>query len=94
LPPATKNSGRSARGIEEGQAEIALILRKGYHPDIDSYSVFYENDRRTATGLAGYLRERGFQRVIVVGILLLTEATMTELPEEPRRRPTEPEMTL
>ena len=37
-----------------------LVLRKGYHREIDSYSAFYENDRKTPTGLAGYLRERGF----------------------------------
>ena len=37
-----------------------LVLRKGYHRAIDSYSAFYENDRKTHTGLAGYLRERGF----------------------------------
>src|SRR5262249_53512691 len=36
-----------------------LVLRKGYHQGIDSYSAFYENDRKTPTGLAGYLRERG-----------------------------------
>ena len=42
-----------------------LILRKGYHPDIDSYSAFVENDRTTRTGLAGYLRERGFNRVFL-----------------------------
>jgi nicotinamidase/pyrazinamidase len=45
-----------------------LVLRKGYHRDIDSYSAFYENDRRTATGLAGYLRERGFSRVLLAGL--------------------------
>ena len=49
-------------------AHAELILRKGYHPDIDSYSAFYENDRRTRTGLAGYLRERGFTRVFLVGL--------------------------
>ena len=36
-----------------------LILRKGYRPGIDSYSAFFENDRRTATGLEGYLKTRG-----------------------------------
>ena len=36
-----------------------LILRKGFRPEIDSYSAFFENDRKTPTGLAGYLRERG-----------------------------------
>ena len=45
-----------------------LVLRKGYHRDIDSYSAFYENDRATHTGLAGYLRERGLRRVFVVGL--------------------------
>jgi len=40
-----------------------LVIRKGYHRGIDSYSAFRENDRKTPTGLAGYLRERGFTRV-------------------------------
>ena len=45
-----------------------LILRKGFRPEIDSYSVFYENDRTTATGLAGYLRERNLTRVFLTGL--------------------------
>jgi nicotinamidase/pyrazinamidase len=45
-----------------------LVLRKGYHREIDSYSAFYENDRKTPTGLAGYLRERGFRRVFLAGL--------------------------
>jgi nicotinamidase/pyrazinamidase len=45
-----------------------LVLRKGYHREIDSYSAFYENDRKTATGLSGYLRERGFTRVFIAGL--------------------------
>jgi serine/threonine protein kinase len=45
-----------------------LILRKGYHRDIDSYSAFFENDRQTPTGLAGYLRERGLTRLFIVGL--------------------------
>jgi nicotinamidase/pyrazinamidase len=45
-----------------------LVLRKGYHPEIDSYSAFYENDRKTHTGLAGYLRERGLDRIFVAGL--------------------------
>jgi nicotinamidase/pyrazinamidase len=45
-----------------------LVLRKGYHRNIDSYSAFYENDRKTATGLAGYLRERDFSRVFLAGL--------------------------
>jgi len=45
-----------------------LVLRKGYHYNVDSYSAFYENDRKTATGLAGYLRERDFSRVFIAGL--------------------------
>lgn len=45
-----------------------LVIRKGFRPAIDSYSAFYENDRRTPTGLAGYLRERGFRRVFLAGL--------------------------
>jgi len=45
-----------------------LVLRKGYRRAIDSYSAFCENDRRTPTGLAGYLRERGFERITVCGL--------------------------
>jgi nicotinamidase/pyrazinamidase len=47
-----------------------LVLRKGFRPTIDSYSAFYENDRKTPTGLAGYLRERGLTRVFLVGLAL------------------------
>jgi nicotinamidase/pyrazinamidase len=45
-----------------------LVLRKGYHRAIDSYSALYENDRKTHTGLAGYLRERGFTRIFLAGL--------------------------
>lgn len=45
-----------------------LVLRKGFRREIDSYSAFYENDRKTATGLAGYLRERDISRVFLVGL--------------------------
>jgi nicotinamidase/pyrazinamidase len=45
-----------------------LILRKGFRPEIDSYSAFFENDRTTPTGLGGYLRERGFSRVFLAGL--------------------------
>lgn len=46
----------------------ALVLRKGTNPAIDSYSAFFENDRRTSTGLAAYLRERGVGRVVLAGL--------------------------
>ncbi|MBW6526656.1 nicotinamidase [Sphingomonas sp. RHCKR7] len=49
-------------------ARAGLILRKGADPAVDSYSAFYENDRRTATGLAGYLRDRGVRRCVLVGL--------------------------
>lgn len=45
-----------------------LVLRKGFRPGIDSYSAFFENDRETPTGLAGYLRERGVGRVVLTGL--------------------------
>ena len=45
-----------------------LIVRKGFRNAIDSYSAFRENDRRTPTGLAGYLRERGFERLTLCGL--------------------------
>jgi nicotinamidase/pyrazinamidase len=45
-----------------------LVIRKGYDPKIDSYSGFVEADRKTRTGLAGYLKERGFKRAFVAGL--------------------------
>jgi nicotinamidase/pyrazinamidase len=48
------------------QAE--LILRKGFRKDIDSYSAFFENDRTTPTGLAGYLADRALARCFFAGL--------------------------
>ncbi|MEQ8815901.1 MAG: bifunctional nicotinamidase/pyrazinamidase [Thalassobaculum sp.] len=45
-----------------------LIIRKGFRSAIDSYSAFFENDRKTPTGLAGYLRDRGFDTVVMAGL--------------------------
>jgi len=45
-----------------------LLLRKGFRRTIDSYSAFRENDRHTPTGLAGYLRERGLERITICGL--------------------------
>lgn len=53
-------------GLRLARAE--LVIRKGFRPAIDSYSAFFENDRRTPTGLAGYLRERGLKRLFLVGL--------------------------
>src|SRR5580704_6067887 len=48
----------------------ALVVRKGFRREIDSYSAFYENDRATPTGLSGYLRERALARVVLAGLAL------------------------
>ena len=45
-----------------------LILRKGFRHGIDSYSAFFENDRKTPTGLAGYLKERGITDITLAGL--------------------------
>ena len=45
-----------------------LVIRKGYHKSVDSYSVFYEADHKTDTGLTGYLRRRGIDRVFLCGL--------------------------
>ena len=62
--------GTSGAAFREDLAvpHAELVLRKGYHREINSYSAFYENDRKTRTGLAGYLRERGFRRVFLAGL--------------------------
>ncbi len=53
---------------ELGLVRAELILRKGFRREIDSYSAFFENDRTTPTGLAGYCRERGLARMFFVGL--------------------------
>ena len=45
-----------------------LVIRKGYHREIDSYSAFVEADRKTNTGLAGYLKERGLKKIYACGL--------------------------
>lgn len=62
--------GTPGAGLHAGLAvtHAAVVVRKGMRPDIDSYSAFRENDRRTPTGLTGYLRERGVTRVFAAGL--------------------------
>ena len=60
------DSAALAPGLEVPHAQ--LIIRKGYHRDIDSYSAFFEADGKTPTGLAGYLRERGIKRCFLAGL--------------------------
>ena len=52
------------------RAPADMILRKGFRPEVDSYSAFFENDHKTPTGLAGYLRERGLDDLTFVGLAL------------------------
>ncbi|MEP1612787.1 MAG: bifunctional nicotinamidase/pyrazinamidase [Roseobacter sp.] len=52
--------------LDVNQAD--LIIRKGFTPSIDSYSAFFENDQTTPTGLEGYLRTRGIEELILVGL--------------------------
>ena len=52
--------------LEVSRAE--MVLRKGFRKGIDSYSAFYENDRSTSTGLAGYLRHRGLESLYLAGL--------------------------
>lgn len=53
-------------GLDLSRAD--LVIRKGFRPGIDSYSAFFENDRATPTGLAGYLRDRGLSDLTFVGL--------------------------
>lgn len=45
-----------------------LILRKGFNPKVDGYSAFFDNDRKTPTGLTGYLKARSIRRIFVCGL--------------------------
>jgi nicotinamidase/pyrazinamidase len=60
-----------------------LILRKGHHPKVDSYSAFVEADRKTKTGLAAWLRAKGVTRVFVCG--LATDFCVAWTAEDARR---------
>lgn len=59
---------RGAAFHPELRTDADLILRKGFRAGIDSYSGFFENDRITPTGLEGYLRNRGIDRLTLVGL--------------------------
>ena len=48
------------------QTRIEVIIRKGFRVALDSYSAFFENDHATATGLDGWLRQRGFRQLFLV----------------------------
>lgn len=60
-PGAALHPALETRGLQ-------MVIRKGFRRGIDSYSAFRENDRRTPTGLHGYLQERGITRVFIAGL--------------------------
>ena len=47
---------------------VSMVIRKGFNPALDSYSAFFENDRKTATGLEGWIKSLGIETVIMGGI--------------------------
>jgi nicotinamidase/pyrazinamidase len=55
-------------GVHRAISRAHLVIRKGYAPEVDSYSAFYENDKATRTGLAGYLRDKRVHRCVFVGL--------------------------
>lgn len=65
---AIQGSPNAGLHKELDQARIELIVRKGFHPAIDSYSTFFENDRVTTTGLHGWLQARGVRRLFLAGL--------------------------
>lgn len=63
-----QNSLGAAFHPELNTEKTQVIIRKGFRTDIDSYSTFFENDKITATGLSGYLRERGVEELYATGL--------------------------
>lgn len=63
-----QGSGGAAFHPALNKSKAELIIRKGFRTAIDSYSAFFENDHKTPTGLAGYLRERGIGEITLVGL--------------------------
>jgi nicotinamidase/pyrazinamidase len=47
---------------------VSLIIRKGFRKELDSYSAFFENDRKTSTGLEGWIKCLGIETVILGGL--------------------------
>lgn len=65
---AIAGTPRAAIHAAIDQARIEVIIRKGFRPQLDSYSAFFENDRKTPTGLEGWLRQRGFSHLYLCGL--------------------------
>jgi len=67
--PQTGSEGAELHvGLDAPGAQ--MIVRKGYRTAIDSYSAFFENDHKTPTGLTGFLKDRGLDRVFCTGLAL------------------------
>ena len=67
-PHAVQETANAALHPALHQGRLEMIIRKGFHREIDSYSAFFENDRVTPTGHEGYLRGRGFRRLFLAGL--------------------------
>ncbi len=65
---ALQGSANAALHHRLDLTRVEIIIRKGFRPALDSYSTFFENDHKTATGLDGWLRQRGFRRVFLAGL--------------------------
>lgn len=65
---AVQGSANAALHRDLDQRRIELVVRKGFRPEIDSYSTFLENDKKTGTGLDAWLKARGVQRVFFCGL--------------------------
>ncbi len=65
---ALQGSANAAIHAAVDLTRVEVIIRKGFDPALDSYSAFFENDRATATGLDGWLRQRGFGRIFLTGL--------------------------
>ena len=65
---ALQGSANAALHHALDQRRVEVVIRKGFHRGIDSYSAFFENDRRTPTGLDAWLRQRGFGRLFLAGL--------------------------
>lgn len=65
---ALQGSANAALHRDLDLSKVEVIIRKGFRRMLDSYSTFFENDHETATGLDGWLRQRGFRRVFLVGL--------------------------
>jgi nicotinamidase/pyrazinamidase len=65
---AIAGSANAALHRDLDPRRIEVIVRKGFDPALDSYSTFFENDHTTATGLDGWLRQRGFRRLFLAGL--------------------------